>query len=606
MPTNAASGNLSQISPTEEYERRRRDRSEEIRKHQRRENLAGQARVASFLAIFAVAFALRNEGAYFYFGILLALAAFVGAIAWHRRVVRALERARAVARYYAAAIARLNDRWPGTGPDGEGYRRSEHLYAGDIDLFGRGSFFQLLCAARTQTGQDALAAWLLEPADARTIHLRQSAIEELRGKVDLREELAVIDALSNANFHPAALLQWAAAPPALTDRVRPAIAAALALASTAALAGWLFFNSGAIWFLGIALLQSLFLFALRRQIRKTTRNIDSALGNLKLLAGVLRILESRQFECMLLREILDRLQTGVQAPSRRIAQLARLAEYWETMRLNMFVMPFAFIWMLFVHLAYAIERWRIANGRLVARWLQAVGEFEALSSLAAYAFEHPGFPFPEISEDGPAIDAKEIGHPLIPAHRRVTNDIALDAERQLLLVSGSNMSGKSTLLRTVGLNAAIALAGGPVCAGRLRISPLAIASSMRNVDSLQEGVSAFYAEIKRLRTICDLTGGALPVLFLLDEILHGTNSHDRRVGAEVVIESLLKKQAIGLITTHDLALAEIAERLGTQAANVHFEDQLIDGRLHFDYRLRPGVVPKGNGLVLMRLLGFEV
>jgi hypothetical protein len=606
VPTNDASCSLSRISPQEEYGRRLSERGEEIRKHEGRENLAGQARVASFLAIFAVAYVLSSQGAYFYIGILLAVTAFVGSIAWHRRVVRALERAKIAARYYATAIARLNDNWAGTGPDGQCYRSSEHLYAGDVDLFGRGSLFQLLCAARTPMGQDTLAAWLMKPADTETIHLRQAAIEELRGELDLREELAVIDAPSKANFLPAALLQWTAAPPMLADRARPVIAVILSLISTAALVGWLFFHLGGIWFWGIALLQGIFLFTMREKIKKITRNIDSVLGNLNLLVEVLRILESQRFQSTLLQDIDSLLHISGQTPSRRIERLARLVDYWETMRLNTFVMPFAFIWMLYVHLAYAIERWRIVHGKLVAEWLQAVGEFEALSSLAAFAFEHPEFPFAEISEEGPAIDAQKLGHPLIPSKRRMTNEITLDTQRQLLLVSGSNMSGKSTLLRTIGLNAAIALAGGPVCASRLRITPLAIASSMRNMDSLQDGVSAFYAEIQRLRAVCNLTNGKLPVLFLLDEILHGTNSHDRRVGAEVVIKSLLKQKAIGLITTHDLALAEIVEKLGTTATNVHFEDQLIDGRLHFDYRLRPGVVPKGNGLVLMRLLGFEV
>lgn len=606
MSTNDAPSNLSRISPRDEYQRRFNERGEAIQKHLLRENLAGQFRVGAFLAIFVAGYLLKNQGTVFYFGLLLALAAFIGAIVWHRRVVRELERAKIATRYYATAIARLNDRWAGTGPDGQCYRSNEHLYAGDIDLFGRGSLFQLLCMARTPMGQDTLADWLMKPADVATIRSRQLAIDELRGELDLREDLAVIAAPLKTNFVPSSLLQWASAPAVLTDRIRPILAMAMSLASTAALVGWLFFHFESFWFFGIAILQGVFLFAMRKQIRKVTQNLDSVLGNLNLLVEVLRILESREFKSDLLKNTLGRLHTDGQTPSLRIERLARLAEHWETISLNTFVMPFAFIWLLYVHLAYSIERWRIVHGKLLANWLQAVGEFESLSSLAAFAFEHPEFPFPEISEGCTMIDARGLGHPLIPTKQRVTNEITLDAERQLLLVSGSNMSGKSTLLRTIGLNAALALAGGPVCAGQMRLSPLAIASSMRNVDSLQDGVSAFYAEIQRLRAVCTLTGGPLPVLFLLDEILHGTNSHDRRVGAEVVIESLLKQKAIGLITTHDLALAEIVERLGGSAANVHFEDQLIDGRLHFDYRLRPGVVPKGNGLVLMRLLGFEV
>jgi DNA mismatch repair ATPase MutS len=233
-----------------------------------------------------------------------------------------------------------------------------------------------------------------------------------------------------------------------------------------------------------------------------------------------------------------------------------------------------------------------------------VGDFEALCSFSSYAYEHPEQPFPDLVETGPRLVAAGLGHPLISASRRVANDVSLGTPTELLLVSGSNMSGKSTLLRTIGINTVLALAGAPVCARQMQLSRLVIASAMRRVDSLQEGVSAFYAEIRRLRAIGDLAAGPTPVLFLLDEILHGTNSHDRRVGAEAVITNLLEQGAMGLITTHDLALAEIAGRLEPRAANIHFEDQLVDGRITFDYRIRPGVVPRGNGLVLMRLLHY--
>jgi len=320
----------------------------------------------------------------------------------------------------------------------------------------------------------------------------------------------------------------------------------------------------------------------------------------------LRIIEVQQFASPRLVEIHARLHQGGRPASRRIARLARLVDTWETIRRNEFVAPFAFVFMLTVHLAYAIERWRRSNGRLAAGWLEAVGEFEALCCLAGFAYEHPECPFPTIEESGRCVDAGGLGHPLISAKRRVTNDVRLGPAPQLLLVSGSNMAGKSTLLRTAGINVVLALAGSTVCAGCMCVSRLAVASAMRTADSLQEGVSGFYAEIQRLRMICDMAAGSPPVLFLLDEILHGTNSHDRRIGAEAVIEKLLQQGAIGLITTHDLALAAIAERLDPRAVNAHFEDQLVDGRISFDYRLRPGVVPKGNGLVLMRLLGFEV
>ena len=263
------------------------------------------------------------------------------------------------------------------------------------------------------------------------------------------------------------------------------------------------------------------------------------------------------------------------------------------------------------HLAFAVENWRRHSGPAARRWLTATGEIEALCSLASHAFEHPNDPFPEFTPEAPGdaapcLEAEAIGHPLIPEDRVVCNDIRIGSDLRVLVVSGSNMSGKSTLLRTLGINAVLAQAGAPVRAKRLRMSPLAVGASIRITDSLQGGVSRFYAEILRLRQILDLTAGQLPVLFLIDEFLHGTNSHDRRIGAEALVRGLIDRGAIGLITTHDLALAEIAHTLVDRAANVHFEDQIENGQIRFDYVMRPGVVRKSNAIELMRSVGLEI
>jgi DNA mismatch repair ATPase MutS len=228
-------------------------------------------------------------------------------------------------------------------------------------------------------------------------------------------------------------------------------------------------------------------------------------------------------------------------------------------------------------------------------------------SLAGYSYEHPRDPLPQLAEvSGGWFEAEALGHPLMPDEQCVRNDVRLGGDLRLLIVSGSNMSGKSTLLRAVGLNAVLAWAGAPVRAARLRISPLAVGASIRVLDSLQDGRSRFYAEITRLRQIVGLADGSRTVLFLLDELLSGTNSHDRKIGAAAIIRMLVERGALGLITTHDLALAGIAEELPGAAVNVHFADALEDGRLHFDYRLREGVVERSNALDLMRSVGLEV
>jgi DNA mismatch repair ATPase MutS len=259
-----------------------------------------------------------------------------------------------------------------------------------------------------------------------------------------------------------------------------------------------------------------------------------------------------------------------------------------------------------LHLSYSIENWRRVSGPAIRRWLNAVGEIEAISSLAGYYYEHPGDVFPEFMPERPCFDATAIGHPLLDENRVVRSDVRLDGELRFLVVSGSNMSGKSTLLRTLGINAVLAQAGAPVRAKRLIMSPLAIGASIRITDSLHNGVSRFYAEILRIRQIVNQTGGISPVFFLVDEFLQGTNSNDRSVGAEALVRGLLRRGAVGLITTHDLALAEIAGRLGRQAANVHFEDRIDGGRMYFDYKLRQGVVQTSNAIELMRSVGLSV
>jgi hypothetical protein len=300
--------------------------------------------------------------------------------------------------------------------------------------------------------------------------------------------------------------------------------------------------------------------------------------------------------------VLARWERESVGPPVRAEPLRRLARRLSWLR----VIPLAAPVLGQTQLALAVESWRRLHGPDLGGWLDAAGRAEALCSLATYAFENPADPFPEIIEPGPCMDGRALAHPLMPRGTCVPNDLTLGREPQLLVVSGSNMSGKSTFLRTVGVNAVLALAGAPVRAERLRLSPLAIGATLRVEDSLQRGQSRFYAEITRLRQILDLAKGPVPVLFLLDELLSGTNSEDRRAGAEAVLRRLADTGAIGLVTTHDLALTSVADGLGAAGANVHFDERLEGDRLAFDYTMRPGVVRQRNALALMRAVGINV
>jgi hypothetical protein len=519
---------------------------------------------------------------------------------WWRRAVRAAD-------FYERGLARLDDRWSGSGEPGTRYLDEGMPYAADLDLFGPGSLFQYLCTARTRVGEDTLAAWLARPAPPEVIQARQEAVAELRSRLDLREELALLGDNVRAGIDVSSMTAWASAPRLLASRAAEIAAHGLGTLGLLFLATWTMGWTSYRPLLIVALLEVAFTLLTSRRVRRVAAGVDRAGHDLAILAGLLERIEREPFRSPALRAIREALDVEGEPASRRIGRLERLIR-WLEMRHNAMFAPFGFLMLWTTRLAFAIERWRAASGTRIPRWLGAVGEFEALCALASFAFEHPDDPFPEIAKDAQPLYAGEgLGHPLLPEDRCVRNDVALggDAPR-LLLVSGSNMSGKSTLLRTVGVNAVLAQAGAPVRARRLRLTPLMPGATLRVQDSLQAGKSRFFAEIDRLRRLIDLAGQSPPLLFLLDEILHGTNSHDRRIGSEAVIRKLLDQGAIGLVTTHDLALTEITDSLAGRAANVHFEDQFQNDRMTFDYRMHPGVVQHSNALALMRSVGIDI
>lgn len=532
--------------------------------------------------------------------------AFIALMAIHQRIHAAVARLERAVKFYERGLSRLEDDWSG-GETGERFADKSHPYSEDLDLFGKGSLFALLSTARTKAGEERLAAWLLAPAPIPEVLARQQSVEELRPRLDLREGLALLGDEVNTGAHPEELRAWASGAPVFTARQTRWLQLAallIGLFSAVAVVMWLGFGYRKTAMVAL-MIETTFLFLYRAQIGRVAAEVERPGRELSLLAAILGRLEQERFAAPMLVKLRNELNTDGKPPSQQIARLSRLIQIHDSLK-NQFFAPIAFVLLIPAQLALAIERWRQHAGAKIPLWLDAVAEIEALSSLAGYSYEHPRDPFPELVEGDPFFDGESLGHPLIAESRSVRNDVRLDADPRALIVSGSNMSGKSTLMRTVGTNLVLALAGAPVRAARLRLSPLAVGASIHILDSLQTGASRFYAEITRLRQIVELTKGELPLLFLLDEILSGTNSHDRLIGAEAVVKGLVERGAIGLVTTHDLALTRIVETLNGRAANVHFEDHMENGRMVFDYKMRPGVVRRSNALELMRSVGLEV
>ncbi|HYE88131.1 MAG TPA: hypothetical protein VEA16_17330 [Vicinamibacterales bacterium] len=609
-------------TPIDEYAVRKQAREAAVAERDRRHVHLGNAKVALFLAaVVYSAVALGNDPSEVAYAI--GAAAFVALAVWHESVIRSLARARAAVDFYAQGAARIEDRWMTGEPSGDRFRDRDHPYADDLDVFGPASLFQLLSSCRTPMGEDRLAAWLLSPSAVAEIRHRQSKVAALRTSIDLRERIAVVNAGRRRSIDATRLIEWAEALDRL-PAVRPLIVGAgLAFAATLGV----YLNGGpglpAVVVLMINTLLMLWLFKRCHHLVEGLAGATQAAA-LELIANVVREIERERFDAPALAEVALRLHgaNGAPAASSGLARLARISD-WADSRHNTFVRISEFPFLFTLQLGYAADSWRRAHGRQLRDWVDAIGEMEALLSLAGYAYEHPLDPFADIVDDSsPFIDATGITHPLLPSAAAIRNPLALgtapppnDREppanqqyhnAQVLIVSGSNMSGKSTLMRTIGINAVLALAGAPVRAERLRLSPLAIGTCLRHTDSLQEHRSGFYTEALRIRRICDLLDGALPVMFLFDELLSGTNSKDRRIAAEGVVRTMLSRGAIGMVTTHDLSLTEIAALFPGKVRNVHLQDKVENGQMRFDYKLRDGVITHSNALELMRMIGLDV
>jgi len=598
------------VNPSEEYKRRLEDRKQKVEHYKKLDVRIGNLRLAIGLVFFLFIWLFIGPRVISGWLALLPILVFGTLVVRHEQIRSLGRRTQRAVAFYEKGLARIDDRWNSPTPPGaitdRIYTRFDdaHPYALDLDVFGKGSLFELLSLSRTRAGEDVLARWLLAPASVAEIARRQEAIDELRSNLDLREDLTILGADVLAAIHPDWMKKWGTSPRLLESTAARIAAPALSLSMIASLVYYYgFYGSG--WFVVATIaISAAFGRFYRDRVREVINAVSDPVKDLEILSLLLARLEKEQWKTEKLRNLRTSLDTRGRPASVEIRKLVTIID-WLNWRLNALfgVMSPLLLWA--TQFAFAIEEWRARHGPAVGRWLDTVAELEALCSLSAYAYEHPADPFPQVSEGGTQLEAEDLRHPLLPAQQSVPNSVRLVNELQLLIISGSNMSGKSTLLRTLGINVVLALAGAPVRAKRMQLSILRIGATIRVTDSLQQGTSRFYAEIQRLRDIMEMTKKG-PVLFLLDEILHGTNSHDREIGAEGVIRGLIDRGAIGLVTTHDLALARLADRLAPRAANFHFQDHLENGRMVFDYHLHPGVVEKSNALALMRAVGLEV
>jgi len=536
--------------------------------------------------------------------LLVPLAAFLWLAVLHERTLPAIRARQRTIAFYERGLARLQNHWAGTGETGERFLDPSHPYGRDLDIFGSGSLFELLCTVRTRGGEETLAGWLLSPAPIDEVEARQQAILDLKHRVDFREQLSTLGEDLRLGTHPEALSAWGEGGPQFASIRTRTVTRVLCLLWILSLAGWAIWHLGA-FALAVSVLNLAWAHRIHSRTEEATGALEAAAADLNLLASLLSRLEREPFTAPWLLELQTGLKRGGMTAAQAIGRLARLAQYLESNR-NQIARFFDLFTFWGAQVVFAAERWQQQYGPGIRAWIAAAGQLEAITALSGYAYEHPQDVLPEFAPGGPLFVAEGLAHPLLPSSTAVRNDVKFGEGLQLILLSGPNMAGKSTFIRSLGVNAVLAQCGAPVRATRLRLSPLAVGASICILDSLSGGVSRFYAEIQRIKRIVDLTQGPLPVLFLLDELLSGTNSHDRLEGTRFVVRTLVDAGAIGIVSTHDLALTAIPNTMEGRAINSHFEDQLESGRLVFDYKLKPGIVQTSNALELMRSIGLGI
>lgn len=548
----------------------------------------------------------------------LAAIAFVRLVNRHRWVRQQRNRAAAMAGFNRQGVARIERNWDRlpevSVPPGVELTAT----ARDLDLFGPASVYRLCCLATTGAGRSWLARWLLAPvADENEAVTRQRAVAELASELDRRQELCWRGHSAHRSTWPAdgtALIRWAEGPSWLAPRPRLIWYARVSPVLFVVMAALDYFDlAPGFWWQLILSIQVLVSFILVRRVHAIFRDIDSGEQQLHRFARMLEHLEAWPVSASALVTLQQRFTVD---GYRAHAQLAALRRRLDLADLRFAQLPYTIIQATTLwdfHVLGAMECWKARVGPHVRVWLDALAEFEATCSLASLTYENPAWTFPQLDSAERRVAATDLGHPLIPTARRVGNDVELGPPGTFLLLTGSNMSGKSTLLRAIGVNLVLAQAGAPVCAKAMSLPRVILETSMRIDDSLANGVSLYLAELQRLKAIvekarhCD-TPGQPVLVFLLDEILHGTNSRDRQIAVRRVIGHLLACHAIGAVSTHDLELAA-SPSLTASSRAAHFRETLegegADRRMTFDYVLRPGISGTTNAIELLDMVGLK-
>ncbi|TGE39015.1 DNA mismatch repair protein [Desulfosporosinus fructosivorans] len=602
-------GDKQLLESKQKYEKRRTYYARRLEKLIQRINRLSNVRLTLFFAGGALAvFLYMTQNSSMGLSILLfTMVSFAGLVVWHQRLRTKQKYIQVLYESYDQALKRLTSEWKEFPDTGEDFRDPAHPYSEDLDLFGTSSLFQWINTAKTFRGREKLKEWLTElPVEASSIQIKQEAIKELAMNFAWRHRfMSDAGTLKRTLDSPTRIIEWAKTYDPFY--LRPGVvilSRALPMITLTFLLLYFLTDMVPFWYpLAGFLIQTIILF-LGKERGKALESVYAYKESLKMYGKMLQRFEKRRFKADYLLGLKKGLydRDGKKA-FEQIRKLSGLAELISNRGNSMFLVINIFtLWD--IQCMIALESWKEKSGRSLGRWVDTVAELEGLASLAIIHFDHQEWALPEIVSENPGIVAASLGHPLLL--NSTCNDVSIEKSSGILLITGSNMSGKSTLLRTVGINMVLAYAGASVCADRFSCSMMRIYTCMRVSDNLGENISSFYAELLRIKQIVSASKTEGKIFFLLDEIFKGTNSQDRHAGAKVLIRQLGKVGAMGMVSTHDLELGDLERESERRVRNYHFREFYKNDEIHFDYKLRPGVSTTRNAMYLIKMAGIDV
>lgn len=580
----------------------------EQKKLQQRKSIFGVLRLGSIIAVIAVFYFLWEVGKLYAAGVVVViLVIFIQLIYKDVANKAAIKHLQNLIAINNAELLALQGKYYHFA-NGSSFVPHDHFYANDMDVFGHASLYQFINRTTSEPGAAKLAGWLLAPAATYDILQRQLATKELAQIHDWTQHLQALGKESSIKEDTfLKLSNWLAAPTAFSQFKPWQWLRYLLPAIILFITGLYIFDvlTEAIWYLFLFIFAGIS-FQINKVVAPLHNQLSGMVSDLQVLAESIAAIEAQPFSSPLLTSLKNKLQHEKNTASVRIKKLKKILDRLD-LRYNIVIaIPLNIFLSWNLQQVLNLEKWKKENDEDVKRWFDVLAEMEALCSFATLYFNQPNWCFPEIINEHFALKATALGHPLINENKRISNPFLVEKAGEIMLVTGSNMAGKSTYLRSIGINTILTMAGAPVCATSFAISPVQLISSMRIADNLEESTSTFYAELKKLKTVIEKINAGEKVFILLDEILRGTNSLDRHTGSEALIRQLIKQKAAAVLATHDVALAALENEYPENILNYHFDAQVSGEELYFDYKLKDGVCTNMNASLLMKKIGLEM